>query len=111
MSWSSNFNEKRKWKRTSSCFEVQHVYENGWCNESVALISPKCNAIFTRGLPNRLEGFAHNWQIIFLYTAMGPSIPFHTLIKLVDAEDVINEKIRTLDLPLETYKVTSELEP
>ena len=34
-------------------------------------------------------------------TASKPSIPFHTLVKRVDAEDIVNDKIRTHDLTLE----------
>ena len=42
---------------------------------------------------------------------MEPSTPFHTLVKLVDAEDLTKEQIPTFDLPLEFINVTSELEP
>ena len=41
---------------------------------------------------------------------MEPSFPFHTLVKLVDAEDLMNEKIRTSDLQLEINNVTSKIE-
>ena len=41
---------------------------------------------------------------------MEPSIPFHTLVKVVVAKDITNEKIRTLDLTLEFNIVTSKLE-
>ena len=41
---------------------------------------------------------------------MEPSILFHTLVNLFDAEDVTNEMFRTLDLPLEINTVTSKLE-
>ena len=41
---------------------------------------------------------------------MAPSIPFHILVKLVNAEDFTNEEIRTFDLLLELIKVTSKLE-
>ena len=41
---------------------------------------------------------------------MVPSIPFYTLVNLVYAEEITNEKNRTLDLPLQINKVTSELE-
>ena len=40
---------------------------------------------------------------------MEPSIPFHTLVKLVDAEDIANDKIRTHDLALEINKITKQL--
>ena len=46
------------------------------------------------------------------YTSIGmePFIPFHTLVKLGDAEDITNEKSRTLDLSLEINNATSKLE-
>ena len=37
-------------------------------------------------------------------------VSIHDLVKLVDAEDLTNEKIRTFDLPLENNIVTSKLE-
>ena len=38
-----------------------------------------------------------------------PSIPFHTLVKLVDAEDIANDKIRTHDLALKVNNITKQL--
>ena len=37
---------------------------------------------------------------------MNPSIPFNKLFELFDAEDILHEKIRILDLPQEIDKVT-----
>ena len=37
-----------------------------------------------------------------------PTIPFHTLVRHVDSEDIANEKIRTNDLALEINKVSLE---
>ena len=34
-------------------------------------------------------------------TVLKPSIPIHTLVKLVDAEEIADDKIRTHDLTLE----------
>ena len=34
-------------------------------------------------------------------TLLEPSIPFHTLIRHINSEDIANEKIRTNDLALE----------
>ena len=42
-------------------------------------------------------------------TVLEPSIPFHTLVKLVDAEDIANDKIRTDDLALEVINITKQL--
>ena len=39
---------------------------------------------------------------------LDPSIPFHTLVKLVDAEDIPDDKIRTLDLTLEVNSFTNQ---
>ena len=37
-----------------------------------------------------------------------PSIPFHTSVKLVDAEDITNDKIRTHDIALEINNITKQ---
>ena len=42
-------------------------------------------------------------------TVLEPSIPFHTLVKLVDAKDIANDKIRTHDLALEINNITKQL--
>ena len=89
--------------------KVQQLVEKGWYNESAATIVLKCNEIFTRGLPKKLKDFAYKRQVKHTSTVLEPSIPFHTLVKLVDAEDITNEKIRTLDLPLEVNSLTSKL--
>ena len=39
-----------------------------------------------------------------------PSILFHTLVKLVDAEDIANDKIRTHYLALEVNNITKKLQ-
>ena len=43
-------------------------------------------------------------------TVLEPSIPFHTLVKLVDAEDIANDKLRTHDLALEVKNITKQLQ-
>ena len=43
-------------------------------------------------------------------TVLKPSIPFHTLVKFVDAEDIANDKIRTHDLALEVNNITKQLQ-
>ena len=42
-------------------------------------------------------------------TSLEPSKPFQTLVNLVDAEDIANEKIRTHDLTLEVNSITNQL--
>ena len=43
-------------------------------------------------------------------TVLEPFNPFHTLVKLVDAEDIANDKIRTHDLALELSNITNQLQ-
>ena len=55
------------------------------------------------------KDFANKRQVKHTSTVLEPSIPFHTLVKLVDAEDIANDKIRTHDLALETNNITKQL--
>ena len=89
--------------------KVQHLVEKGWCNENASTINLKCNEIFTKGLPKNLKDFANKRQVKHTSTVLEPSIPFHTLVKLVDAEDIANDKIRTHDLALEINNITKQL--
>ena len=78
---------------------VQQLVKKGWCNENPATINLKNNETFTKGLPRK--DFAHKRHVKHISTLLEPSIPFHTLVRHVDAEDIANEKIRILSL--ETY--------
>ena len=89
--------------------KVQQLVEKGWCNENATTINLKCNEIFTKGLPKNLKDFANKRQVKHTSTVLEPSIPFHTLVKLVDAEDIANDKIRTHDLALEINNITKQL--
>ena len=89
--------------------KVQQLVEKGWCNENASTINLKCNEIFTKGLPKTLKDFANKRQVKHTSTVLEPSIPFHTLVKLVDAEDIANDKIRTHDLALEINNITKQL--
>ena len=89
--------------------KVQQLVENVWCNENASTINLKCNEIFTKGLPKNLKDFANKRQVKHTSTVLEPSIPFHTLVKLVDAEDIANDKIRTHDLALEINSITKQL--
>ena len=84
--------------------------KKGWCNENASTRNLKCNEIFTKGLPKNLEDFANERQVKHASTVLEPSIPFHTLVKLVDAQDIANDKIRTHDLTLEVNKITKQLQ-
>ena len=88
--------------------KVQQLVEKG-CNENASTINLKCNEIFTKGLPKNLKDFANKRQVKHTSTVLEPSIPFHTLVKLVDAEDIANDKIRTHDLALEIKNITKQL--
>ena len=79
------------------------------CNENAFTINLKCNEIFTKSLPKNLKDFANKRQVKHTSTVLEPSIPFHTLVKLVDAEDIANDKMRTHDLALEINSITKQL--
>ena len=70
----------------------------------------KCNEIFTKRFPKNLKDFANKRQVKHTSTVLEPSIHFHTLVKLVDAEDIANDKIRTHDLALELNNITNQLQ-
>ena len=89
---------------------VQQLVEKSWCNEYASTMYSKCNEIFTKGLPKNLKDFANKRQVKHISTVLEPSIPFHTLVKLDDAEDIANDKIRTLDLALEVNNITNQLQ-
>ena len=90
--------------------KVQPLVEKGWCNWFAATIYLKRNESFPRGLPEKLKSFAQKRWIKHTSTVMEPSIPFNTLVELVAAEDITNEKIRYLDIPMEINTVTSKFE-
>ena len=90
-------------------FRVQQLVEKkGWCNENASTINLKNNEIFTKGLRKKLKDFALRRQVKHVSTLLEPKIPFHTLVRHVDSEDIANEKIRTNDLALEINKVSIE---
>ena len=90
--------------------KFQQLVEKGWCNENASTINLKCNGIFTKGLPKNLKDFANKRQVKQTSTVLEPSIPFHTLVKHVDAEDIANDKIRTHDLTFEVNNITKQLQ-
>ena len=96
-----NLRKKKNETVRHFALKVQQLVEKGWCNENASTINFKCNEIFTKGLPKNLKDFANKRQVKHTSTVLEPSIPFHTLVKLVDAEDIANDKIITHDLALE----------
>ena len=87
--------------------KVQQLVQKGCCNENASTINLKCNEIFTKGLPKNLKDFANKRRKKHTSAVLEPSIPFHTLVKLVDAEDII---IRTHDLALAVNSLTNQLQ-
>ena len=95
-------------------YVILHSKFNSWLIKAGVmrmhpLFNLKCNEIFTKGLPKNLKDFANKRQVKHTSTVLEPSIPFHTLVKLVDAEDIANDKIRTDDLALEINNITKQL--
>ena len=89
---------------------LQQLVEKSWCNESPATTNLKCNEIFTKREPKKLKDFANRRQIKHTSTLLEPSIPFNTSIKLVDSEDIVNERIRTNYLSLEINTLVDKLD-
>ena len=52
--------KKRNRKRTSSCFQFQHLVEKGWYLESAATIRLEDNEDFTLGQPKK------NWKALLI---------------------------------------------
>ena len=75
----------------------QQLNVRGWCMESAAIINIKCYEVFIGRLPRKLKDFAHKRQIRPESTVVQTPIPFHTLVKLVDAEYIMKEKNRAVD--------------
>ena len=67
-----------------------------------------CNEIFKKGLPKNLKDFANKRQVKHTSTVLEPTISFHTLVKLVDAEDIEIDKSRTHDLALEVNNIRKQ---
>ena len=104
-----NFSKKDNETVRHFALKVQQLVEKGWCNGNASTINLKCNAIFTKGLPKNLKDFANKRQVKHTSTVLEPSIPFQKLVKLVDAEDIANDEIRTHDLALEINNFTKQL--
>ena len=98
----------KKGNETSCSFElkIEQLVEKGWCNKNASTIKPKCNEIFTRGLMKNLLLIKDKHTS----TVLEPSIAIHTLVELVDAEDIANDKYRTHDLTSEVNILTNKLQ-
>ena len=91
--------------------EAQQLVDKGWCNKNASTINLKCNEIFTNVLPENLKDFATKRQVKNTSTVLEPSIPLHTLVKSVNAEDIAIDNTRTQDLSLEVNNITKQLQP
>ena len=81
--------------------KLETLVKQGWYNEYPSTINLKCNEMFTRGLPKKLKDFANKRQVKQISSSLEPSIPFHSLVNMVDSEDITLEKIKTQELSLE----------
>ena len=73
------------------------------------LLTSNVMKFLQKDFPKNLKDFANKRQVKHTSTVLEPSIPFHTLVKLVDAEDIANDKIRTQDRALEINNITKQL--
>ena len=65
--------------------------------------------IFIRGLPQKLKDFANKRQVKHNSSSLEPSMPFHTLVNMVDSEDITLEKIKTQELSIEINSLSDNL--
>ena len=72
--------------------KVETLVKQGWYIEYPSTINLKCNAIFTRGLPKILKDFANKLQIKHKSSSLEPSISVHSLVNMVDSEDITLKK-------------------
>ena len=70
-------------------FKVHHSVEKGWCNGNDSTINFKCKERFTKYLP---ENLAKKKQVKHTIAVLEASIPFPALVKLVDVEDIADDK-------------------
>ena len=81
--------------------KVETLVKQGWYNEYPSTINLKCNEIFTRGLPKKLKDSANKRQVRHISNSFEPSIPFHSLVNMVDSEDITLQSISSF---LNKYK-------
>ena len=68
--------------------KVETLVKQGWYNEDPSTNNLKCNEMFTRGLPKKLKDFANKRQVKHISSSLEPSILFHSLVNMVDSEDI-----------------------
>ena len=85
--------------------KVETLVRQGWYIEYPSTINLKCNEIFNRGLPKKKEDFANKRQVKHISSSLEPSIPFHSLVNMV--EDITLEKIKSQELSLEINNLSN----
>ena len=95
-------------------YVILHSKFNSWLKKAgVMRMHPPLTSNAMQSLQmdsqKNLKDFANKRQVKHTSTVLEPSIPFHTLVKLVDAEDIANDKIKTHDLALEINNITKQL--
>ena len=73
------------------------------------LLPSNVKKFLKKDFQKNLNDFANKRQVKHISTVLEPSIPIHTLVKLFDAGDIANDKIRTHDLALEVNIITKHL--
>ena len=66
------------------------------------MLNLKGDENFTRGLPKMLEDFANTFKVEHNSSSLEPSFSFHSLVNLVDKENITLEKFKTQELSLES---------
>ena len=65
---------------------------------------------FRKSLPKNFEDYGNKRQVKFTSIVLELSIPYQKTVKLVDAEHIANDKIRTHGLTLEVNSITNQLQ-
>ena len=108
-SWSSSSNEKRNPNKRHYALKLQKLAEDGWYNETTATNNLKFKEFFSHWSTEYPKDIAQKPYVKQTSNFIRTFIIFFTLVKLVDVENIANEKDRTLDFPGEGIKVTSQL--
>ena len=68
------------------------------------LLTSSVQKLSLEGYHNSWGNFSHKQQVKHTSNVMVPTIPFYTLVKLVDLDNITNGNVRSLDIPLEIVK-------
>ena len=91
--------------------KVQQLNEKGLCNEIDSIIILNYNENFTNGLLKNFEDFEKKTCEVYFYCSdLDRSVPFHNVVKLVDAQDIAIDKIFTHHITLEVNSITNNLQ-